>query len=476
MKIISIISPLLFLSLATSVAQQKNISFDLTSSVGYITPGHVPFWLRSNQFGSIPLDNGSLSFIGGLHKEYQKSNPDLVDWGFSVEGRANIGHKSNFTMIDGFGKVRISIFEIRVGRSREIMGLCDTSLTSGAWAVSGTALGIPKIQISIPEFYTLPFFGRLFAFKGNYAHGWFGKTSQPRDGNILEIPTYLHQKSLYGRFGKPEWKWKLYGGFNHQVQWGNEKDYWGEFYNLSPFKTYLYVITGHGWQGSRMGNSLGSIDLGGEYEFKNIKILAYRQNLYDAGALIRLANIRDGLNGLSLENKLSGMTGIQWKKILVEVLYTKNQAGEPWSPKTKSGDEEYFNHYQYIQGWSYKSVGIGNPFITPRSLVRDGLPFASNEFFVNNRVVAFHFGFEGSLQKWDFILKSSYSLNYGTYNTSFENNTSYGIFGTKKQFSAYLDAGRELKNGLRVGLTGALDVGELYYNSVGVMVRVGKTF
>ena len=45
-----------------------------------------------------------------------------------------------------------------------------------------------------------------------------------KDGNILQIETYLHQKSLYGRFGKPEWKWKLYGGFNHQVFWGNEKD------------------------------------------------------------------------------------------------------------------------------------------------------------------------------------------------------------------------------------------------------------
>ena len=38
-----------------------------------------------------------------------------------------------------------------------------------------------------------------------------------RDGNVLQIGTYLHQKSLYGRFGKPEWKLKLYGGFNHQV-------------------------------------------------------------------------------------------------------------------------------------------------------------------------------------------------------------------------------------------------------------------
>jgi hypothetical protein len=462
--------------LINSFAQKKNISFDLSPSINYISPGHVPFWLRSNQFGSIPIDNASLSFIGGIHRDYNKSKSKLIDWGASVEGRANIGHKSNFILIEGYGKVRISIFEIRAGRSKDIMGLCDTSLTSGAWAVSGTAPGIPKVQISIPEFYILPIFNNLFAFKGNFSHGWMGETSQSRRGAILHIETYLHQKSLYGRFGKPDWKMKLYGGFNHHVVWGNEKEYWGDIFTFSPFKTYLYVITGRGWYGSRMGNSLGSIDLGCEYKFKNIKILAYRQNLYDAGALYHLASIRDGLNGLSLVNMHPVNKSFQWRKLLVEVLYTKNQAGEPWSPKTKSGDEEYFNHGQYMEGWSYKGFGLGNPFITPRTLARTGLPFAPNEFFINNRVAAFHFGFEGSIQKWDFLLKTSYSLNYGTYTTSIEKNTSYGIFGEKKQFSAYLDAGRELKRGVRVGVTGAFDVGVLYYNSVGVMVRVGKSF
>ncbi len=50
----------------------------------------------------------------------------------------------------------------------------------------------------------------------------------------------------------------------------------------------------------------------------------------------------------------------------------------------------------------------------------------------------------------------------------------YGIFPETKQFSAYLDATRELKNGLNLGFTGAFDVGELYYDSYGVLVRVRK--
>ena len=473
---IRIILFLAVFSILNSYSQKKEFSFDLNSSAGYITSGSVPFWLRSNQFGSVPLDKASLSFFGGLHKEYTKPESRIIDWGVSVEGRANIGYKSNFTLIEGYGKVRISIFEIRGGRSKEIMGLCDTTLTSGSWAVSGTALGIPKVQISIPEFFSLPFFGKLFAFKGNYAHGWMGETAQGRNGDIIKLGTFLHQKSLYGRFGKPGWKWKLYGGFNHQVEWGSEKKYWGDYFPFSTFKTYLYVITGRGWNGSRMGNSLGSIDLGAQYELKNVRLFAYRQNLYDAGALYRLANIRDGLNGLSLVNLHPGNEGFRWKKILAEILYTKNQAGESWSPVTKSGDEEYFNHDQYMEGWSYKGVGIGNPFITPVTSARAGLPFVPRYFFINNRVIAFHFGYEGSVKNWNFLLKTSYSLNYGTYETSIEKNTSYGIFGKKKQFSAFLDANREFKNGLNIGVTGAFDAGELFYNSAGLIFRVGKSF
>ena len=471
MKKIRIILFLLLFFLPTINAQKNSFSYDLGSSAGYITPGHVPFWLRSNQFGSVPLDNASLSLIGAIHKDYDKSRIRILDWGVSVEGRVNIGDKSNFTLIEGNAKLRISVFEIRAGRSKEIMGLCDTSLSSGSFSVSGNALCIPKAEISIPEFYILPIFGKLFAFKGNYAHGWIGKTPfMNLDSNLLYPGTYLHQKSLYGRFGKPEWRWKLYGGFNHQVLWGNEKKTYGESYTLSPLKTYLYVITGKSYDSHiRLGDHLGSIDLGFEYDFKNVRLLAYRQNLYDAGALYYLANIRDGLNGLSLVNTHYTRKGFQWKKILVEVFYAKSQGGETWSVHRPSGAEDYYNNWQYIEGWSYKGIGIGNPFICSRVSAREGLPSDSLSYFINNRVIAFHFGFEGSVQKWDFILKTSYSLNYGTYRT-------ITVFPEIKQLSSYFEVNKELKKGLNIGFTGAFDVGKLYYNSFGILFRVAQSF
>ena len=471
-------------------SQEKTLNFNIEAIGGYTSPGLMPFWLRSNQFGSIPLDNASLSLIGSACKEYDISKKRIFDWGAGVEGRGNLGNKSNFTLIEGYAKIRISVFEIKAGRSKEIMGLCDTSLSSGAFAVSGNALGIPKVQISIPEFYTLPILGKLFAFKGNYAHGWFGSIQQNLlDGSKDYFITYLHQKSLYGRFGKPAWKWKLYGGFNHQATWGSEESNYKGLYTLSELQTYLYVITGRAYgtssiPRSKIGNHIGSIDVGAEYEFNSVRLLAYHQFFYDCGALYHLANLRDGLNGLSLVNTKQTGTGFKWKKMLAEVLYSKNQAGELWSPVTPSGDEDYYNNSQFVQGWSYKGVGIGNPFLTTRAYTRTGLPADPSDYFINNRVVAFHYGFEGSFQKWDFTLKTSYSLNYGTFGTSEVGHTLgkirtlpvYGIFTQTKQFSAYFNADKRLKKGVSIGFTGAVDAGQLYYNSFGLLVRVGKAF
>src|SRR5665648_520631 len=97
-------------------SQQGNLFFNVGAIGGYTTPGYVPFWLRSNQYGSIPLDNASLSLTGSARKDYDRSKSRIVDWGFSVEGRANLGKGSNFTLIEGYGKLRVSIFEIRAGR------------------------------------------------------------------------------------------------------------------------------------------------------------------------------------------------------------------------------------------------------------------------------------------------------------------------------------------------------------------------
>jgi len=469
----------------TASAQPKTLHTFLESQVGVTTKNIVPFWMRSNQYGSVPLSGGSVSLIAGAHIDYDTVKKRFVDWGVGFEGRTNTGNRSNFTLIEGYGKLKLGSFELRAGRSKEIMGLVDSTLSSGAFSVSGNAIGIPKVQISVPE-YTHLLGGKLFAFKGNFAHGWIGEVPiryLDRGDETVQSNTYFHQSSLYMRLGKPDWRLKLYGGINHQVFWGEQKTL-SEYKLNSVLETYLYVITGKTANNfSKVGNHLGSVDVGFQYEFPHYTLFVYRQNFYDVGALANLSNIKDGLNGISIVNKAQTNSKFRWKKVLFEMLFTKNQAGYPTSKKTKSGDEDYYNNYVYKQGWIYNQENIGSPFLTTRTTARRNLESIPGDYFINNRVLAFQTGIEGSVKQLHFIGKLSYSRNYGTFGTSIYGHSLGSerfppkvIFKEVQQFSSYLEANKQLKSGVHIGMSAAFDYGKLLENSVGVMWKVSKDF
>lgn len=498
---------IVFFGIEFLFAQNSRIKFEIEAQSVGITNASVPFWMRSNKFGSIPLSGFSGAFIGGAHKNYISDtllNKKLVDWGFGFEGRGNVGKGTNLLLLEAYAKVKVGIFELKAGRSRDVMGLNgDSSLSSGNFSISGNALGIPKIDISIPDFYTIPIFDGLFAFKGNFAHGWLGRAlildrinGLPGSNESYTVynrnpKTYLHQKSLYARIGKANWKLKLYGGFNHQVFWGNEQTSYGPNFELSSIKTFLYVATGKAYgvkaiPKSKIGNHLGSIDFGGEYEFDRLKLMVYRQNFYDVGALSKLANIADGLTGVTIENKKhnTGNNRVYWKKILVELFYSKNQAGYPWSTPTKSGDEDYYNNFYYMGGWSYNGAGLGNPLITAIHDARSGQAYTATDYFLNNRVIAIHGGLSGTIDKWNFTTKLSYSWNYGTFGTSIygsstgeiRNPQTTNLFTPVDQFSGYLAAMRPIKNNYSIGFATAVDNGQLLDNSLGMCIKIKKNF
>jgi hypothetical protein len=482
-------------------AQKMPVKFELESQTIGTTNGTVPFWMRSNQFGSVPLSGLSQSFIGKAYKEYSPLPPrdsadkkrKLLDWGFGFEGRTNLGKGTNFQLIEAYVKGRIGIFNLIAGRNKNVMGLNgDTTLSVGNFAVSGNAPGVPRIEISIPDYYAIPVFNKLFAIKGNIIHGWLGKMNiqNPVNSEFYYQSTFFHQKSLYIRLGKPDWRFKMHGGFNHQAFWGSEKDIFGSAFRLSDFETFKYVVLGKAYEGngyytSKVGNQLGSLDIGAEYNFDKVNVLIYRQNFYDVGALSKLANIADGLTGVTITNKnFSKTRGLfKWKKLLVELFYSKDQAGYPWSKLTKSGDEDYYNNFYYKTGWSYMNRGLGNPLITRREDIKAGQEIR-NEYFVNNRVVAFHLGIEGAIKDWEVLTKLTYSNNYGTYGTSDYGHSlgeavhlnRGGVFDQANQFSFYLEGMKSFRNGINGGFATSFDQGKLLDDSFGLILKVRKSF
>ncbi|GAB3883612.1 capsule assembly Wzi family protein [Spirosoma agri] len=456
----------------------------------FSTSGQTPFWLRANQYGIVPIDQARLTVRHAMHVDYHdaprtrrdslQARNRRVDWGWRAEGVLNAGHTVRLLIPEAYLKVRLGAVEVWGGRRREVVGLVDSALTSGSYSMSGNALPMLKFQVGLPQYW--PRKG-LVAIKGFYAHGWF-------EVDRFVKNTMLHQKALYVRLGKPNWRVKLYGGMNHQVIWGGTTTQLPNTRiknNLLPstFRDYIDVVTASSLGGranvdtnrisqfdreNRIGNHLGTVDLGFEYTGRSFAVFAYRQNIYEDGSLFHLTNLRDGLNGLRIRNlRPFDPHRVQIESVLFEYLFTENQGGSLFidNSEAERGRDNYFNHSQYQDGWSRYGMTIGTPFITPSTDSRSDLPRYG--FTNNNRVAVMHAGLSGHvLDRFRFQVKASYSENLGTYEVPFPE--------TIHQFSGVLTVATLLPvlNGLTLNTAIATDTGGLYPNSVGFYVGVRK--
>jgi hypothetical protein len=442
------------------------------------TSNKTPFWLHSNQYGIVPNRAPFATFRSGIYYNYAKSHKKKYDWGFGIDAALNFGLENKFYLPEAYLKIKLDKFEFYAGRRREIVGLVDSSLTSGSYTWSGNALPMPKIQLSIPDY--LPILGKgLFSIKGSYSHGWFDNHGVIKD-------FYLHQKTFYARIGKPNWKVKMYAGFNHQVQWAGVPSIKmpssvvnanGEY--ATGLNTYLYVVQGSDINasvpisgigqfsgndiGSRTGNHLGTFDGAIEINTINSQFFIYRQSIFETAGLFYLNNVEDGLQGISWKNTNTESKKNFIEAILVEYLYTKSQGGELGADaplKVQRGRVDYFNHGQYINGWTYEGEVIGTPFFT----LEDNFVPLQNEAIKNNRVAMTYLGIRVNLNKTKVESRFAHSNNIGTYNSSFNRN----------QFSALFTVIKPLKNNYQLKLMASFDVGELYNNNLGIFASIKK--
>ncbi len=454
----------------------------------------TPFWLQTNQFGTVPRSGPALLVRGGLQHSWLLSKPDsLKQWrkGLSIpipeqawrvevgtEVVANAGSSAQSILLpQAYGAIRYGNWQLQVGRRKQWVGLADSTLGTGSYAWSGNALPIPKIQLGLTRFTAVPFTRGWVSILGFYSDGWFEK------GRPITSELKLHQKQLYGRIGKPSGKVKLYGGFNHQVQWGGQSPY--ETVNgqmPKGLENYLYMIRGkrgiHDISANfdstnRVGNHLGTIDVAFEIDGKRANWFFYRQNIYEDGSLYYLTSIADGLNGVRIRRKnASDNRGFSVREIVFEGLYTKSQGGPSFiiDVDKKRGKDNYFNHAQVRDGWSYYDRTIGTPFITPTSETIWKFPNYGDAFTSNNRVWVLHTGLRGTLARnVEWSTKLSYSSNIGVYDLPLPE--------TIYQFSGLLRV--QARTGWLGGntiLSGsvAADSGGLYPNSYGLMLSLRK--
>lgn len=448
--------------------------------------GQTPFWLRTNQYGTVPLNSPFLRLNAALHSTYRPADSTghqpRFDWGYGANVVANVGTTSQFLLTEGYVKGRAGVFELYAGRRKEIVGLVDTLLTTGAYVWSGNALPIPKIQLGIMNYTPIPFTNGVVSIMGAFSHGWFENSDR------LVRGSYLHQKYLYGRIGKPTWRVRFYGGFNHQVMWGGYADpkILGPVVAIdgklpSDFRNYLSLVFGirgnpgdksiTSFEWNRVGNHLGSVDVAMEADLNHWNLFAYRQFLYDDGSLFQGTNLADGLNGLRIRN-MSQPNGSAFflRQITFEYLYTGSQGGSIFvidDPKLR-GRDDYFNHSQFLDGWTYFGQTIGTPFLTPQKGLRQDLP-DHGVGIANNRVSVGHLGISALLfNRVELTTRLSYSQNAGTYAIPYS--------GLPGQFSGILTAATPVNwlGGTVLSGSLAVDAGQLLPGSSGVYIGLRK--
>lgn len=380
-----------------------------------LSSGMAPFWLYANQNGAMPERGSLVQATASFHRVYHPNNPRFLQWAGGAELVGYAGKKSSVFFTDLFLAGKAGPIELLVGQRKGIIGLGDSLLTMGPLAMSGNYRPYPKIQLSTPHFVNVIPGNDLVSFQFTYGDGMLG-SGAVHFGNVERVPhIYLHQKSLYLRLGKHSHHLNLFAGFNHQAMWGSEQQIFTG--GLAPADAYRYVVLGKPWKASRVGNHFGTIDVAAEWKAKRWNIFLYRQTIYEDGSLKNLSTVSDGLSGLRFKRRqLADDTGFRFNTLLFEFLYTRNQGGAIFDYLNGIfGKDNYFNHYIYNQGWSYRGNALGTPMIAPQRNTRDNLFTTATLFTSNNMVMAYHLGAEASWKKAKFLLKGSYSQNSGTY-------------------------------------------------------------
>jgi len=440
------------------------------SIVSIATSGYLPLWLVSNRFGVITDQQFDLSThfratnshrLGPLPTIYDNTDEGVyIDYGIDLY---NNDHFGKALIQEAFIKARYKNITFSGGRFKQVIGEVDLDLSSGSLGMSGNALPIPRIMLSM-EYTDIPLTHGWLQFKGEFSHGWMGNDQYIKNA-------FLHEKNFYVRIGKG--KLKLYGGLQHYAVWGGGRDDLPYrlsnslvgFFNVLLGKESDDGSTAGAALPNRAGDHRGVIEGGAEWENDNVKVQLNNQTPFDMGQGIDVKNI-DRLLSLNIINKNPEN---KWKKVVVEFIYTK-QMNEFYPERVR---ESYYNNGVYKTGWEYNDRVIGTPLFTNR--VRAANYFdnvrtydwdapantiSGTDNIINNRVVGGHVGFIYAFND-DITSKTmiTYTQNYGDWRKG-------GLYGLyKSQWYSLQEVSVAIPKS-RWSVTGsvALDLGQLSNN------------
>ena len=318
----------------------------------YVSNNKTAFWIKNNNFG---LENNS-------HINFKK--------------QINLNEKIDINLDFFLGPDNLHISQtylkyqlndksfLKIGKYyRDYSSYLNDKLSSGSMLISFNAPTMPKFGY-VSQFS--PFFNSKIKFRFGISHGQFEQNSNYDD------PPFLHEKFLYFNFLNRKNKFQI--GLVHEAIWGGTTQSGKQ---PATFEDYFRIFrASHGSESAilmdkinALGNHLGIWDFAYIYEDKN-KIKFYYQHFFEDDSGFKFKNKYDGLWGIEFSNGASAL--------LIEHLNTTSRSGN----NILSGNDNYYYHKNYIEGWSYKGFILGNPLI----YVNDSKPLDITHFGISHRI------------------------------------------------------------------------------------------
>ena len=330
-------------------------------------------------------------------------------------------------------------------------------LSSGSLIESKNSQGIPRIAIKTLKFNQSKILKSKFDYKFSFSHGWLDKAQYLQ-------PPFMHEKTLYIKKNISGYDFIL--GLRHFAIWGGKTTHHGNLsWGLNDFIKVVFARPGSKSsikeeQENALGNHLGVWDFSLKRKIRDkLYTLYYEHPFEDESGARWFLNEFDGKYGFNISNMNLSLIS----ELVYEFIYTMDQSGSQGASNSTYGWDNYFNHYIYQSGWTYKNRMIGNPLFT---VGKNPGRYSDGIYIINNRIKAHHFGLAGKIRhNANYKILFTYSRNYGIYpdkNFYHSNGENYKFDDGLKQLSTLFEV--KLKNlweNISITVAYANDQGEL---------------
>lgn len=459
---------------------QGNWQADWSASVRMAggTGHYVPFWARTGEDGILPVRSSGLLAAGGV-LSYAGDSGWNFEAGFNGVGvlsQKSIMNKGvAYGLVDRlYASAGWKMIHLDVGLKPRHGDLGPLSVTGGDMIMSGNARNLPGVNLSTDwvSFNKL----KWFSFKANLAH------YHMLDNRTVK-GVMLHNKSLSVRFSFGS-RVDLMGGLHHYAMWGGVSPILGP--QGSTFSDYVKVFFASKGDEDDMlmdqlnafGNHLGTEWVRVAWRADRFTMIFQYDKLFEDNSGKNFYNAPDGVWTLNFAfaDRKSFVTDITYEFIstmwqsgplhdrpATEEEMARQDPEDPWYGKIPLlGRDDYFNNSPYQSGWTYYGRTIGLPLMIPYAPDEEGICTG----ILSNRVRGHHLGVSGNIVKVPYVLKATFTENFGQYARPLEEAPWQLSLALETTLSGNVT---KLPADFSVGIYA--DFGKLYQNSVGLTLK-----